>query len=142
MEMRRLNPTAPWPERVILTAYWLVSGYGLRASRAIIALLLTIGLATIGYATVGFAPSSTVTYQPLPHQTTKATAYEQSSVPGHKPGWDTAFYHSIDSTTALLHNTGSETLTSYGRAIEIALRLLGPLLFGLTILAIRARVKR
>src|SRR5512132_3081652 len=33
MEMRRLASATAWGERVILTLYWLVSGYGLRGMR-------------------------------------------------------------------------------------------------------------
>jgi hypothetical protein len=55
MEMRRQGPfrheakpapgsrrATPGGERLILWLYWLVSGYGLRASRALIALVVTV----------------------------------------------------------------------------------------------------
>ncbi|GAB3106887.1 hypothetical protein GCM10027160_02980 [Streptomyces calidiresistens] len=35
MEMRRHDPTRPPAERALITAYWALSGYGLRASRAL-----------------------------------------------------------------------------------------------------------
>jgi len=35
MEMRRFDKTKPRAERLILWLYWLISGYGLRASRAL-----------------------------------------------------------------------------------------------------------
>jgi uncharacterized protein YjbI with pentapeptide repeats len=142
MEMRRLDRTAPWPERAIVTAYWLLSGYGLRATRSITALLVMIGVATAGFAQFGFAPSTTVSYRPLPHPAGTTPTYTEADISGPKPGWATALYHSIDSTTSLLHAPGTETLTPTGRAIEITLRLLGPLLLGLAILAVRGRVKR
>jgi uncharacterized protein YjbI with pentapeptide repeats len=44
MEMRRKATTTSAPERFILSLYWLVSGYGLRASRALAALLVTVVL--------------------------------------------------------------------------------------------------
>ena len=44
--MRRLSPP-PIVERAILTAYWLISGYGLRAWRSVAALLLIIAGMTI-----------------------------------------------------------------------------------------------
>ena len=34
MEMRRRSSLTPLPERWLLTAYWALSGYGLRAARA------------------------------------------------------------------------------------------------------------
>lgn len=42
MEMRRHSPTTRWAERVILWFYWLLSGYGQRAGRAIVALLVVV----------------------------------------------------------------------------------------------------
>src|SRR5690242_6644866 len=42
MEMRRHARSTPRAERLILAAYWAVSGYGLRATRAFIALALLI----------------------------------------------------------------------------------------------------
>jgi hypothetical protein len=41
-------------ERAILTAYWLMSGYGLRAWRALAWLLVVILVATVGLWAVGF----------------------------------------------------------------------------------------
>ncbi|RCG28722.1 pentapeptide repeat-containing protein [Sphaerisporangium album] len=147
MEMRRLShrdPTYPARglERLVLTAYWLLSGYGLRASRAVTALLVMIGLATLGFATVGFSHSSTTAYQLLPPAPGRTAIYQQIDIQAPRPGWGTAFYHAIDSSTSLLHTPGAEPLTPYGQAIEIILRLLGPLLLGLAILAVRGRVKR
>jgi hypothetical protein len=49
---------------------------------------------------------------------------------------------SIESTTALLHTPQPRRLTAAGRAMEITLRVLGPLLVALAVLAIRGRVKR
>ncbi|MEO3811200.1 pentapeptide repeat-containing protein [Sphaerisporangium sp. B11E5] len=147
MEMRRLShrdPTSPARglERLILTAYWLLSGYGLRASRAVTALLVMIGLATLGFATIGFSHSSTTAYQMLPPAPGRTAIYQQIDIQGPRPDWATAFYHAIDSSTSLLRAPGAVPLTPYGQAIEIALRLLGPLLLGLAILAVRGRVKR
>nr|WP_019055429.1 hypothetical protein [Streptomyces prunicolor] len=39
MEMRRQDLKRPRAERVLLSLYWAVSGYGLRASRALVWLL-------------------------------------------------------------------------------------------------------
>ncbi|MBE3012446.1 hypothetical protein IL992_25105 [Microbispora sp. NEAU-D428] len=48
-----------------MTAYWLLSGYGLRACRAVTALLVVIGLATLGFVTIGFDRSSITAYRVL-----------------------------------------------------------------------------
>jgi hypothetical protein len=42
MEMRRKARSTRWAERVILCLYWLLSGYGQRAGRALLALLVLI----------------------------------------------------------------------------------------------------
>jgi hypothetical protein len=52
MEMRR----AARPERIILWLYRLVSGYGLRASRALGALLITVAVFSFGLWWFGFDP--------------------------------------------------------------------------------------
>ncbi|MER7200156.1 MULTISPECIES: pentapeptide repeat-containing protein [unclassified Streptomyces] len=44
MEMRRLDVTRQRAERWLLTLYWAISGYGLRASRALCALLVVMSV--------------------------------------------------------------------------------------------------
>jgi hypothetical protein len=69
-------------------------------------------------------------------------AYKQTTVPDGKPGFREAAYYSVQSATSLLREPTTEPLTTIGRTVEIALRLLGPLLLGLAVLALRGRVKR
>jgi uncharacterized protein YjbI with pentapeptide repeats len=139
MEMRRHAPTTQAGERRILALYWALSGYGLRASRAIAALLLLLLLTTTGFATVGFAASQRTEYHPIAGQ---AGAYAQTVTAGPKPGWAAALDHSLDSATSLLRTPEAPPLTQPGKVLEITLRLLGPLLLGLAVLAVRNRVKR
>jgi uncharacterized protein YjbI with pentapeptide repeats len=140
MEMRRHSRNTSIGERFILALYWAVSGYGLRASRAVATLLLVLGLGTIGLVTVGLAPAERVEYQRF--VSASGVVYRQVSVPDGRPGWVAALNHCIDSATSLLRTPSQPALTGWGRVIEIALRLLGPLLLGLAVLAIRGRVKR
>jgi hypothetical protein len=143
MEMRRHAATPRSAERALLTAYWAISGYGLRATRTLTALLILLVLGTVGFATVGFAASSRTEYRPASLTTTGQPAvYRQVTVPAARPGWTAAVDQSLDSATALLRATQPRSLTPIGRAIEITLRLLGPLLLGLAVLAVRGRVKR
>jgi uncharacterized protein YjbI with pentapeptide repeats len=143
MEMRRLSAPARSVERVLLSAYWAVSGYGLRASRAVAALLVVLALGTVGFATVGFADMNRVEYRPVTSGAAGQPAvYQQVTVPAGRPGWGAAIDQSIDSSTALLRTDQSRPLTASGRAIEVTLRLLGPLLLGLAVLAVRGRIKR
>ena len=114
MEMRRLNPQTPRSERLLLFLYWFVSGYGLRASRALACLLVVVVAFAVGFSLWGFK--------------TKATFIQ-------------ALLYSANSTTALLRGPQA-ALTTAGQVLDIGLRLLGPLLFGLVILSLRGRVKR
>jgi hypothetical protein len=118
MEMRRRSGSRG--ERSILWAYWLVSGYGLRASRALFAFVVTIFvLGAIPLALWGFPAA-----HPHPH---------------HPYG--RALLFALDSSISLLR-APTTTLTAGGQVIQIFLRLAGPLFFGLALLALRGRVKR
>jgi hypothetical protein len=147
MEMRRLASRTRSGrhrfETALLTAYWAVSGYGLRASRAFFALLLALAVATVVFATVGFGHTQQTVYVPI--RSTNANqpvAYKQTSISDGKPGFREAAYYSVQSATSLLREPTGEPLTTTGRITEITLRLLGPLLLGLALLALRGRVKR
>ena len=120
MEMRRLDPESPWAERRILDAYRIVSGYGLRASRAFISLVVTILL---------FAFLFNATH-----------AFVCGAGSCGKPYIESVLF-STESTTSLLR-APEQSLTHVGEALAIALRLVGPLFFGLMILSLRGRVKR
>ncbi len=115
MEMRRRSTSSPL-ERALLAAYWGVSGYGLRAWRALAALALVLTAATAGFRLGGIRPS---------------------------PGWRDAALYTLHTSTSLLQGqTAAVVLTRWGQLIEIAVRLLTPLLAGLALLAVRGRVKR
>lgn len=113
MEMRRHGSDSR-AERAILFLYWLVSGYGLRASRALAALAVTVVAFAFLFDAWGFQRDESL---------------------------GTALLFSVESTTSLLRGTDRE-LTGLGETLWIALRLLGPLFFGLGILSLRGRVKR
>jgi hypothetical protein len=131
MEMRRLGCKArartarqerrfaDWlqakTEGSILLLYWLVSGYGLRAWRAVTALSLLL-LLSAAYYTL---------FDGLDSGTTPATA----------------LLFSLQSVTALLRGPERQ-VSSSGEWIQLALRFLGPVLLGLIILSVRGRVKR
>jgi Pentapeptide repeats (9 copies) len=117
MEMRRLDKTSPRAERATLWLYWLVSGYGLRSLRALAALLVTIVAFALLFRWFGFKP---------------------------RIGYTRALLFSAESTSSLFRvpETSNTTLTQAGEALQIALRLLGPLFFGLALLSLRGRVRR
>jgi len=114
MEMRRAAAESPRSERLLLFLYWLVSGYGLRASRALVAYFVTVVAFALGLHAWGFATPTTLAG---------------------------ALLYSINSTVSLL-SPPERDLTTPGQLMDIALRLLGPLFFGLILLAIRGRLKR
>jgi hypothetical protein len=116
MEMRRIS-TDRRDERLLLTLYWLVSGYGLRASRSLFLLAALILLAALGLQRAGF-PGTT-------HGYADCLLYASGSV------------FSLD----LIGHLGT-VLTDWGQLIRITLRVCGPLLLGLGALAVRGRIKR
>ena len=114
MEMRRRGSRRA--ERLIIWAYWLVAGYGLRASRALLALAITILLGAIPLALWGFHPTR---------------SYGRSLL------------FALQGSISLLRAaTPSAHETAGGQVVEIILRLAGPLFFGLALIALRGRVKR
>jgi uncharacterized protein YjbI with pentapeptide repeats len=124
MEMRR-KVAAPsdarlskrlslYAERALLWVYWAISGYGLRASRALISLILTILLFSLMLLSWGFPQARSYSF---------------------------AVLYSAESVTSLLH-APTISLTTAGEWLSIGLRLLGPLFFGLMLISLRGRVRR
>ena len=103
-------------DRGVLTAYWLVSGYGLRAWRALAWFAgITVAFA-LAFHLVGFTrPPQPATY------------------------W-TSLLYAFRSTISLTDN--DVTLTAWGQLLQALLRLTGPVLLGLALLALRGRIKR
>ncbi|MFD8492654.1 pentapeptide repeat-containing protein [Amycolatopsis sp. NPDC059657] len=136
MEMRRRG-TESRTERFLLYCYWLLAGYGLRAWRALTALAVTVAVATVIFMSAGFATTATTAYVP-----TAGGTYVQTTLPSPRLGWPDAISYSLHSITSLIRPTGTIPLTTIGNYTELTLRILGPVLLGLALLSIRARVKR
>jgi hypothetical protein len=113
---RRRFRRIPGIEEAVLWLYWLVSGYGLRASRALVALATTIGLGAVLLGLSGFDA-------------------------GKHPDDGTLLF-AAESSISVLRAPDTENLTAVGHVVQIALRLAGPLFFGLALLSLRGRVKR
>ncbi|WP_344547420.1 pentapeptide repeat-containing protein [Actinomadura fulvescens] len=105
-------------ERTLVWLYWLVSGYGLRAWRAITTLLVVVAVIAVGVKYAGFPG------KPVPY--IDALLYSVRS----------AFLINVKTTNV------PETVTRWGEVFRIILRIAMPLLLGLAALAIRNRVKR
>ncbi|MFF8650426.1 pentapeptide repeat-containing protein [Streptomyces griseoluteus] len=118
MEMRRHSKSAPKIERATIWAYWAICGYGLRASRAVAALILLILGATYVVNTFGLTAGS-------------------ASFSG-------TLRFLIESSISLkTDNNGIDAnLNAIGASLRIFLRIAVPALFGLSLLAVRNRIKR
>jgi hypothetical protein len=119
MEMRRFAAAPLSVERGLLTVYWAVAGYGLRASRSLAALAVLLLLAMAGFATVGFAGKCSAGYL-------DSLLYAAGSV--------------LSLDLASQHAPGA--LTHLGEVFRILLRVAGPVCLALAALAVRGRVKR
>jgi hypothetical protein len=102
-------------EGFILSLYWLISGYGLRAWRAIAAVACLVALSTAYFA----------------------LAKEL----GSNANVASALLLSVQSITALFRGP-EQQLSPSGEWVQLFLRFIGPVLIGLAILSIRGRVKR
>jgi len=162
MEMRRLagrKPTEPGrkptdtaskspgpsgAERILLYGYWAVSGYGLRASRALLTLVAVVVGAAFLYTMPAFA---TLTQ----HQHGFASSIqraESSSIRGllrgTAPRFSTALEFSARESISLLQARSMPAIdtTGVGTLLDFLLRLAGPVLLAFAVLALRARTKR
>jgi hypothetical protein len=125
MEMRRAA-SGFGAERLILNLYWLISGYALRSSRALVAVLAALVVAALLFMAAGFD------VQPPP--ATPAAAVAGTAFP------DALLF---SARTALgLSSDPPPRLTAWGGVIQIAVRVTVPVLLGLAVLSIRGRVKR
>jgi hypothetical protein len=120
MEMRRHSVSSTRADRFVLWVYWLFSGYGLRASRALLAFGLLIPLFAIGFWLWGLTPPPK----------------------GQPPiGYQTALLRSVESATSLLRAPPAG-LNEVGQWLDAALRLIGATLLGLALFSLRGRIKR
>ena len=114
MEMRRLaRPSLA--DRFVLWVYWLISGYGLRASRALIAFALAVLAFSIPFWAWGLH---------------------------HPSGYSTALLQSFESATSVLRSPSVGQLSSVGQLLDGVLRLLGGGLLALALFSLRGRIKR
>jgi uncharacterized protein YjbI with pentapeptide repeats len=118
MEMRRAaaRREAGWGERRLLGGYWMVSGYGLRASRSLAGLAALIVVAAAVLTLVGFS--------------------------GATAGFGQCVLYAAGSVVSLDLGHVPSMLTDWGDVVRLVLRIGGPLLLGLAALAVRGRVKR
>ncbi|MFI9234458.1 pentapeptide repeat-containing protein [Streptomyces rimosus] len=149
MEMRRHDRHGTPPgERGLLWGYWLLSGYGLRSSRALAWLLTAMSLTVL--LLMGFGlPSSTpdpVSTGTLDHgKITLRTSSPDAALSGafgRRMTWERAEKATRVALNSVIFRSSGQNLTAAGTYIEMASRFLEPTLLALAALAIRGRIKR
>jgi uncharacterized protein YjbI with pentapeptide repeats len=125
MEMRRLAPLPTGrgrirrrSDRLVISLYWVLSGYGLRAGRAFVSLVLLVLAGAWLFRQFGITPEPSVP---------RALLFS---------------FESACSLVRIAHLPKGYELRGSGEVVQVALRVLGPLLLGLWLLAIRSRVRR
>nr|WP_081889906.1 pentapeptide repeat-containing protein [[Kitasatospora] papulosa] len=149
MEMRRHDREGTTrTERGLLHGYWALSGYGLRASRAVYWLAATM-LATVvllmGFGIAQDTPKQQATGT-IPAGGGKAT-FEIDKDDPQNPSSDRftgeRFEKALNVTlNSVVFRSSGQDMTTAGTYIEMASRLTEPVLLGLAVLAVRNRVKR
>lgn len=150
MEARRHDPETPWGERTLLHAYWALSGYALRSTRALgflfaamtatLLALMLVGLPdnslnqqiTGSEPRAGHAVNLTVATPdaeltlPMPERFSVARAEQAAQVV----------------VNSVVFRSSDQSLTTPGSWIEMTSRLAEPVLLGFAAFAARGRVKR
>ncbi|MFF0205848.1 pentapeptide repeat-containing protein [Streptomyces sp. NPDC005017] len=148
MEMRRHADDIPRSERGLLTMHWALSGYGLRASRALAwlgaAMLCTI-VTLMAVGLPSHPPKQTATGTVPSHggRVTLEIDKDDPRNPTGNPFSGERFEKALNITlnSVVFRSTGQD-LTTAGTYIEMTARLTEPVLLGLAILGIRNRLKR
>lgn len=122
-------------EAIIVWLYWLLSGYGLRAWRAIAASGVTLLLFALLFSYGGgFDTSPTTRNATAGHVSTNTTQVVDTSLGGAVV---------FGARTAVgLGGEQQSALTRRGEILQIGLRVIVPVLLGLALLSIRGRIKR
>ncbi|MBD9731138.1 pentapeptide repeat-containing protein [Streptomyces sp. H28] len=148
MEMRRHSFRWRKSERWLLQLYWLISGYGLRASRAIGWLLATMLITIIllmGFGVPASQPKETAVGN-FPSGDGKVNLVIDKQDPALPEGnrfTSERFEKSLKITlNSVIFRSSEQDLTTAGGYIEMASRFLEPILLGLAALATRGRLKR
>ncbi|GAA3084291.1 hypothetical protein GCM10017562_62530 [Streptomyces roseofulvus] len=148
-EMRRHDRTGtPKTERRLLWAYWLLSGYGLRASRALgwlAAAMLTTILLLMAFGLPASSPKQEATGT-VPAGGGKVTFVIDKQDPKNpvKDRFTAKRFDKALSVTlnSVVFRSSGQDLTTAGTYIEMTSRILEPALLALAVLAIRGRIKR
>ncbi|MER6145913.1 pentapeptide repeat-containing protein [Streptomyces sparsogenes] len=149
MEMRRHAHDIPVSERLLLTAYWALSGYGLRAARAFAWLLVAMSATVVAMMLWGLPKDDPEATSSGTVSGRRITITTQMSDPVNPTGayWERLSGKRFEKSLRVVINSvvfrsSGQELTTSGVYTEMASRIAEPLLLGLGVLAIRGRVKR
>ncbi|WP_311713618.1 pentapeptide repeat-containing protein [Streptomyces doebereineriae] len=149
MEMRRNDRTRPRSERYLLAIYCLVSGYGLRAGRALVWLAFTIVATLTGLVFWGLPSQApmTVSNGVIHGRTFEEVTKTPKPVNPSGPIHDRATLQRFEKGFRVVVNSvafrsSGQVLTTSGTYIEMSSRIIEPVFLGLAVLAIRSRIKR
>ncbi|WP_307818277.1 pentapeptide repeat-containing protein [Streptomyces sp. MBT60] len=150
-EMRRHDTCRPWGERVLLAAYWVVSGYGLRALRALAwlgaAMAVTIAVMVLWGLPAEDPKPTTTGRQVTTGQEIVLTTDTADPVNPTGPLTERVTIERLEKSLRVVINSvifrsSGQDLTTTGTYTEMTSRLAEPILLGLAVLAVRSRVKR
>lgn len=147
--MRRHDRTGtPTVERGLLLAYWALSGYGLRALRAmgwLVAAMLTTILLLMAFGLPASSPKQQATGTvPAGGGTVTFVIDKQDPKNPVRDRFTTKRFDKALSVTlnSVVFRSSGQDLTTTGTYIEMTSRLLEPALLALAVLAVRGRIKR
>ncbi|ASQ93361.1 pentapeptide repeat-containing protein [Streptomyces sp. 11-1-2] len=141
MEMRRNDRHTPWAERFLLGLYWAVSGYGLRATRALGWLLAAMAATIVLMMGLGLPDTPARPYSPGAGVIGKQDPRLHAAFPDRFTGARAHKAADVVINSVVFRSSGQD-LTTAGRYTEMASRLAEPVLLALALLAVRGRVKR
>jgi len=148
MEARRKDhDNSSQSERGLLFLYWMLSGYGLRASRAIAWLFVTLCvsvLAMMVWGLPGTAPRTVTTGTYHANVISLSTVTPKIPLPdsSKRITWRRFEKSTYVVSNAAVFRSSDQKLSFWGNVIEFFCRFFGPLFLGLAVLAVRGRVKR
>ena len=144
-----MTPRRRRSERVLLRLYWALSGYGLRASRALAWLLMAMTATVLAMMLWGLPhsdPDPVSTGSIDDHRvtlTTKKPTPINPKGPYARRLSTVRFEKSLRVVVnSVIFRASGQDLTAAGTYVEMTARLVEPALLGLAVLAVRSRVKR
>ncbi|MDQ0491222.1 pentapeptide repeat-containing protein [Streptomyces cellulosae] len=149
MEMRRHSDSASRGERTLLWLYWALSGYGLRATRALTWLLLAMTATVFAMMLWGIPKTDpdpvsegTADGRRISLTTKKPTPVNPDGPHAQRLSGE-RFEKSLRVVAnSVIFRASGQDLTTTGTYVEMTARLVEPGLLALALLAVRNRVKR